>query len=78
MNTQNIMYTLFQIKETEIKNRIVKSAMYEFGADNGQITQQIMDLYELAAKGGAGLIHLRLQIYRFQMNFLIMKQHMTN
>lgn len=29
------MYTPFQIKETEIKNRIVKSAMYEFGADNG-------------------------------------------
>ena len=33
-----IMYTHFHIGDTQIANRLVASAMFEYGADNGKIT----------------------------------------
>lgn len=50
------MYTPFKINRLTLKNRIVKSAMFEFAADTGRITDKIGVIYEEAAKGGAGLI----------------------
>lgn len=50
------MYQSFNIGNVEIKNRLVKSAMFEFGADNGKITNQIINVYKEAAEGGCGLI----------------------
>lgn len=50
------MYQPFKIKEMTVKNRLVKSAMFEFGAANGKITDAISTMYEEAAKGGVGLI----------------------
>lgn len=51
-----IMYTPFQIGNTQISNRLVASAMFEYGADNGKITEKIKERYRALADGGAGLI----------------------
>ena len=50
------MYQSFKVGNVDIKNRLVKSAMFEFAANNGKITKPIIDLYREAAEGGAGLI----------------------
>lgn len=50
------MYEPFQVKGVKIKNRLIKSAMFEFGAENGRLTPRIAELYETAAKGGIGMI----------------------
>lgn len=50
------MYTPYTIGNLQIKNRIVKSAMFEYGAENGRISERIVNLYREAAEGGAGLI----------------------
>ena len=55
MKLQN-MYESFTIGNLTLKNRLVASAMFEYGADNGTITDQIMDRYRLLAEGGSGLI----------------------
>lgn len=50
------MYEPFMIGNLRIKNRIVRSAMFEYGADEGKISSRIVELYEKVAKGGSGLI----------------------
>lgn len=50
------MYEPFMIDNLKIKNRIVRSAMFEYGADNGKISERIVKLYETLAKSGSGLI----------------------
>ena len=51
-----IMYTPFPLGRTQIPNRLVASAMFEYGADNGRITEKIKERYLSLADGGAGLI----------------------
>lgn len=50
------MYESFKIDNLEIKNRIVRSAMFEFAANNGKVSEEIIDLYKEVAEGGSGLI----------------------
>lgn len=50
------MYESFKIDDLEIKNRIVRSAMFEFAAEDGKISQPIIELYKKVAEGGSGLI----------------------
>ena len=46
-----------QIGALELKNRLVRSATYDGGADRrGRVTDWQIDLYEELARGGAGLI----------------------
>lgn len=52
----NIMYTPFNLGKKQIANRLVASAMFEYGANNGRITEKIKNRYIELAKGGAGLI----------------------
>ena len=46
----------FQIGGLEIKNRLVASAMFEYAADNGKITETFLNHYRTLANGGWGLI----------------------
>jgi 2,4-dienoyl-CoA reductase-like NADH-dependent reductase (Old Yellow Enzyme family) len=50
------MYSPFKIGGLEIKNRLVRSATFEYGAEEGRITPRIVDLYRQLAEGGVGLI----------------------
>lgn len=52
----SIMYTPFHLKNTQVSNRLVASAMFEYGAENGKITEKIKEHYSALADGGAGLI----------------------
>lgn len=51
-----IMYTPFNLGDQQISNRLVASAMFEYGADNGKITEKIKKRYIELASGEAGLI----------------------
>lgn len=50
------MYSPFTIGNKCIFNRLVASAMFEYGATNGKMSEKIYNRYEKLAKGGAGLI----------------------
>ena len=50
------MYDPFQIENLIIKNRLIRSATFEFAADNGRITPRMIELYRQLAEGGSGLI----------------------
>jgi len=50
------MTDLYKIGNITISNRLVASAMFEFGADEGKISPRIIDRYDTLSKGGAGLI----------------------
>ena len=50
------MYDPFPIGNLTIKNRLIRSATFEFAADNGRITPQMIELYRELAAGGSGLI----------------------
>lgn len=50
------MHTAFNIGNLQVKNRIVASSMFEYGAKNGMITPQIKNHYTALSEGGAGLI----------------------
>lgn len=50
------MYDPFKIGSLVIKNRLVRSATFEFGADDGRAAQRIIELYRRLAEGGSGLI----------------------
>lgn len=50
------MYDPFQIGNLTVKNRLIRSATFEFGADNGRITPGVIELYRELAAGGSGLI----------------------
>lgn len=52
----NSLYSPFKIANLTIKNRLVRSATFEFAADDGKITPKIVDLYRQLAEGGSGLI----------------------
>ncbi len=52
----DIMYTPFRIGNLQIPNRLVASAVFEYGAEDGKITDRIRDRYRALADGGAGLI----------------------
>lgn len=54
--SEQVMYTSFSIGGMEIKNRLIASAMFEAGANNGQITEKIIRRYRQLAEGGTGLI----------------------
>ena len=41
-----IMYTPFHLKNIQVSNRLVASAMFEYGADNGKITEKERLLWE--------------------------------
>ena len=51
-----LMHTPYRIGNIVISNRIVKSAMFEYCANQGRITDQHRQIYEDAARGGCGLI----------------------
>lgn len=54
---KSIVFTPKRIGETEIKNRLVKSATFENAASlNGNITDGLSNLYIRWAKGGVGMI----------------------
>jgi 2,4-dienoyl-CoA reductase-like NADH-dependent reductase (Old Yellow Enzyme family) len=50
------MYSPFKIGNLTVSNRLVRSATFEFGADDGRITPKIVELYRCLAEGGSGLI----------------------
>ncbi len=58
------MYSPFQIGNLPLANRLVASAMFEYGAENGKISDKIRARYEAVAKGGAGLIITGMQAVR--------------
>lgn len=45
-----IMYTPFHLKNIQVSNRLVASAMFEYGADNGKITEKIKERYLALAR----------------------------
>jgi 2,4-dienoyl-CoA reductase-like NADH-dependent reductase (Old Yellow Enzyme family) len=52
-----VLFTPTQIGGLELKNRLVRSATFDGGADRrGHVTGWQIDLYEKLARGGAGLI----------------------
>lgn len=59
-----IMYTPFYLKGKQIPNRLVASAMFEYGADKGRITDKIKERYRRLAAGGAGLVITGMQAVR--------------
>lgn len=58
------MYESFKIGNVEIKNRLVASAMFEYGANNGAITERIIEHYDNLSNGGVGLIITGMQAIR--------------
>lgn len=58
------MYENFKIGNTDVKNRLVASAMFEYGADDGEITPKIEERYRELSQGGAGLIITGMQAIR--------------
>ncbi|MDR1086270.1 MAG: NADH:flavin oxidoreductase [Deltaproteobacteria bacterium] len=50
------MFDSFKIGRLTVKNRLVRSATFEFGADDGLITPRLLELYRDLAAGGSGLI----------------------
>lgn len=50
------MYNPFKVGELAVKNRLVRSATFEFAAQDGRVTQRIIELYRQLAEGGSGLI----------------------
>jgi 2,4-dienoyl-CoA reductase-like NADH-dependent reductase (Old Yellow Enzyme family) len=45
-----------RIGSLELKNRLVRSATFESRAENGKVTDDLIEFYRTLAKGGAGLI----------------------
>ena len=57
MNEQSLLFTPKEINGMQLKNRLVKSATYEaMAAEDGSVTDQLIDMYTSLAKGGVGLI----------------------
>ena len=57
MNEQSLLFTPTEINGMQLKNRLVKSATYEaMAAEDGSVTDQLIDMYTSLAKGGVGLI----------------------
>lgn len=56
MELRDNMFESFKISKLVIKNRLIGSAMFEFGAEEGRITDRIKGRYQELANGGAGLV----------------------
>ncbi len=57
MSEQNLLFTPMEINGMQLKNRLVKSATYEaMAAEDGTVSDQLIDMYTSLAKGGVGLI----------------------
>ncbi len=57
MQEQSFLFTPTEINGMHLKNRLVKSATYEaMAAEDGSVTDQLINMYTSLAKGGAGLI----------------------
>lgn len=56
MAKASTMDETFRIGKLRVKNRLVRSATFEFGAENGTITDRVIELNRALAKGGSGLI----------------------
>lgn len=50
------MYQRFSIGNVQIKNRLVASAMFVYGAVDGKMSEKLFDRYRKLAEGGSGLI----------------------
>lgn len=48
------MYQPFTLGSLTLKNRLVASAMFEYGAKEGRITEKILERYRQLAQGGIG------------------------
>ena len=53
---KNPMFDSFCISNLQMKNRLVASAMFEYAAENGKITDTVKNRYRQLAEGGFGLI----------------------
>ena len=59
MSEQNLLFTPMEINGMQLKNRLVRSATYEhMAAEDGKVTDQLINFYSKLAKGGVGLIVL--------------------
>ena len=50
------LFSPIKIKDMELKNRIVMTAMHLGYTPEGDVTERLVDFYEARAKGGVGLI----------------------
>ena len=54
---ERLLYEPITINNMSLKNRLVKSATYEaMAAEDGSVTDQLIDMYTSLAKGDVGLI----------------------
>jgi 2,4-dienoyl-CoA reductase-like NADH-dependent reductase (Old Yellow Enzyme family) len=54
---EGLLYEPITINNMSLKNRLVKSATYEaMAAEDGSVTEPLIDMYTSLAKGGVGLI----------------------
>ena len=51
-----LLFSPIKINRTELKNRIVMTAMHLNYTPEGEVTDRLVDFYSLRAKGGVGLI----------------------
>jgi 2,4-dienoyl-CoA reductase-like NADH-dependent reductase (Old Yellow Enzyme family) len=70
---ESILFEPIKIKNTEVRNRFVRSATYDGCADDGYVTDQQVNLYTTLSQGGVGLfimgityVHQNGQISKFQ------------
>ncbi|MFC1885175.1 NADH:flavin oxidoreductase, partial [Thermodesulfobacteriota bacterium] len=54
--TYPYLFSTIRINNLELANRIVLTAMHLGYTPEGEVTDQLLDFYELRAKGGVGLI----------------------
>jgi len=53
---ERLLYEPITIINMSLKNRLVRSATYEaMAAEDGSVTDRLIDLYTSLAKGGVGL-----------------------
>jgi len=50
------LFSSVKINSMELRNRIVMSAMHLGYTPKGEVTDRLIEFYELRAKGGVGLI----------------------
>lgn len=50
------MFSSFHLGGSVVKNRLAASAMFEYGADSGKITDKIKKRYHQLVHGGAGMV----------------------
>ena len=50
------IYDPFKLANLTVKNRLIASATFEYGADQGKISPRLIDYYGNLASGGSGLV----------------------